>query len=261
MNKFLTFYGKQPVYLGDIDFMQTAVGEAFANLLKHVTGRSDANGILSGVVISYLNNSATWTAGVVSLGGEILPVEEGVIGNVTGGLYFEVVSTTDGSRTFGNGETHDCWETRKTTPATTETDYPLTSVPRIEAGPQESAQVYAFDDVPNLSDRYARLAICGGSYVLAVRKKATNEENATFFEGDISNLPETTLNKFQQPNNPTTVASHVSLVTPVIGATSTIYNCLISWSVSSDKLHFEVTFPVALPQTSDLEMLQILPIF
>ena len=36
MNKFLTFPGKQPVYLGDIDFMQSAVGSAFENLMKAI---------------------------------------------------------------------------------------------------------------------------------------------------------------------------------------------------------------------------------
>lgn len=261
MNKFLTFPGKQPVYLGDIDFMQTAVGQAFANLLKNITGRSDANGILSGVVISYQNNSATWTAGVVSLGGEVLPVAQGVVGGITDGLYFDIVSTTSGGREFGDGNSHDCWETRSAVLTTTETDYPLSSVPRIDPPSQVEASVYGFDDVPNLYDRYARLAVCGGAYVLAIRKKATNEEDPTFFEGDISNLPETILNKFQEPNNPTTVASHVSLVIPMSGALERIYNCLISWSVSSSKLHFEVTFPVALPQTADLEMLQVLPIF
>lgn len=258
MNKFLTFYGLQPVYLGDIDFMQTAVGEAFANLLKHVTGRSDANGILSGVVISYLNNSATWTAGVVSLGGEILPVEEGVIGNVTGGLYFEVVSTTDGSRTFGNGETHDCWETRKATLTTTETDYPLTSVPRIEAGPQESAQVYAFDDIPNLSDRYAKLAYCGGAFVLMIRQAAQSEISENYFEGDISGMPEALLNKFSAPNAPSSVWA--TLIFDTTGS-QVVEKLKISWSVVGTKLHVEVSNPFALAFTNPTEISHILPVF
>ncbi len=32
MDKFLTFPGQQPIYLGDIDFMQTAVGVTRATL-------------------------------------------------------------------------------------------------------------------------------------------------------------------------------------------------------------------------------------
>jgi hypothetical protein len=257
MNKFLTFAGKQPVYLGDINFMQTAVGAAFANLLKHITGRSDANGILSGVVISYVNNSATWTAGVVSLGGEILPVEQGVIGNVTGGLYFEIVSETDGSRVFGDGVSHDCWEIRKATLTTTETDYPLTSVPRIEAGPQESAQVYAFDDIPNLSDRYAKLAYCGGAFVLMIRQAAQSEIPENYFEGDISGLPEALLNKFSASSAPTGVLA--SLMAEATG--SAIYTLPVSWIVSGSKLHVTIGNPSGLFFSVPTELSHILPVF
>lgn len=260
MNKYLTFAGRQPVYLGDITFMQSAVGEAFANLLKHLTGRSDANGILSGVVISYLNNSATWTAGVVSLGGEILPVEEGVIGNVTGGLYFEVVSETDGSREFGDGETHDCWETRKATLTTTVTDYPLTSVPRIEAGPQESAQVYAFDDVPNLSDRYAKLAYCGGAFVLMIRQPAQSEVPENYFEGDISGLPEALLNKFSAPNAPASVLAGL-MVENTDNWQNVFYKHKISWSVVGTKLHVVIGNPLQLAYSHPSEISHVLPIF
>lgn len=259
MNKFLTFAGKQPVYLGDIDFMQTAVGEAFANLLKNITGRSDANGILSGCVISYQNNSATWTAGVVSLGGEILPIEAGVRGGITDGLYFEIVSTTAGSRTFGNGETHACQETRKATLTTTETDYPLTDVPRIEAGPQQNASVYAFDDVPNLSDRYAKLAYCGGSFVLMIRQQAMSEIPENYFEGDISGLPEALLNKFSSPSAPSSVIAQLCYLSTQL--TESNYMMNISWSVVDSKLHVVIANPDGLAFPTATEISHILPIF
>ena len=259
MNKYLTFPGKQPVYLGDIDFMQTAVGQAFANLLKNITGRSDANGILHGVVISTQNNSATWTAGVVSLGGEILPVEAGVVGGIQSGLYFDIVSTTSGGRTFGNGESHDCFETRSATLTTTVTDYPLASVPRIEPPSTESAMVYGFDDVPNLYDRYAKLAICGGALILMIRKKADATLVNTFFEGDVSGLPESILQKFQNENAPQSVPAKAFSVAPS-QISDAGFACVISWSVVSGKLHILVSYAVPSGSTVDLSLTQILPI-
>ena len=261
MNKFLTFPGKQPVYLGDIDFMQTAVGQAFANLLKNITGRSDANGILSGVVISYQNNSATWTAGVVSLGGEILPVAQGVVGGITAGLYFDIVSATSGGREFGDGNSHDCWETRSAVLTTTETDYPLSSVPRIDPPSQAGADVYGFDDIPNLYDRYAKLAYCGGALILMIRQAAQSEVSEYYFEGDISGLPETLLNKFTAASAPQNVIAPVRKVGGYI-ASELLYNYLqVSWTVSDGKLHISIPFPIPGCFTSPTELNQVLPIF
>lgn len=257
MNKFLTFPGKQPVYLGDIDFMQTAVGQAFSNLLKNITGRSDANGILHGVVISFLNNSATWTAGVVSLGGEILPVDAGTIGGITTGLYFDIVSTSSGSRTFGDGVSHDCWETRKATLTTTATDYPLASVPRITPPDQENATVYAFDDVPNLADRYAKLVYTGGTFLLMIRKVATSELSQTYFEGDVSNIPEGLLQKFSLANTPATVFATIKLY----GLQQAIVQAEVAFSVSNSKLHVAVTTSEALAYNASSELSQVLPVF
>ena len=38
MNKFLTFQGEQPIYLGDIDFMQDNSRAAILYVLKGITG-------------------------------------------------------------------------------------------------------------------------------------------------------------------------------------------------------------------------------
>lgn len=258
MNKFLTFPGKQPVYLGDIDFMQTAVGQAFSNLLKNITGRADANGILHGVVINYQNNSATWTAGVVSLGGEILPVDAGVVGGISSeGLYFDIVSTAGGSRTFGDGESHSCWETRKATLVTTATDYPLASVPRITPPSQENATVFGFDDVPNLADKYAKLVYTGGSFQLLIRKAAETEESATYFEGDVSNIPEGLLQKFQLSNTPSSTMAVLLLE----NSSTTVLPLTISFSVVSSKLHVVVTKNFAVQINVSSEFSKILPVF
>ena len=259
MNKFLTFPGKQPVYLGDIDFMQTAVGQALSNLLKNITGRADANGILHGVVISYANNVAYWTAGVVSLGGEILPVDAGSV-DATSGLYFDIVSASSGTRTFGDGESHDCWESRSAVIVKTATDYPLASVPRITPPSQLDAQVYGFDDVPNLADRYAKLVYTGGSFLLMIRQQPIAEVQNNYFEGDVSNLPEYLLNKFLAQGSPNNVTAQVRYV-PASSDTQSNTVLKISWSVVSDKLHVVVPFATPSFVAGETELYQILPVF
>lgn len=258
MNKFLTFPGKQPVYLGDIDFMQTACGQAFANLLKNITGRSDANGILHGCVISYANNIANWTDGVVSLGGEILPIEAGYA-NALDGLYFDIVSSSSGTRTFGDGESHDCWETRSAVITDTVTDYPLASVPRITPPSQLNAEVYAFDNVPNLSDKYAKLIYAGGTFLLMIRQNAPEEQTQTYFEGDVSGLPESLLQKFSLPGTPSSVLAVIKSFT--LGTRTEQDSATISYSVVGNKLHVTITTETSLLYLFPTEISQVLPVF
>ena len=134
MNKVLTFAGSQPVYLGDVDFIQAASAQIATLLARALMGNgSDTlNGIIQGVEISYGSGVITWTAGVVIISGEILPVEAGEIsGSSSDALYFHVNSVLSGDRTFKNGETHQCWDTRTATISTTSADGVLvSSVPR-----------------------------------------------------------------------------------------------------------------------------------
>ena len=114
MNKFLTYAGKQPVYLGDINFMQDAVGATFAQLLRGVLNSSDnsMNAILQGCVLTHSGGTTSWTAGVVVLGGEVLPIQAGSVSGNINSLYFHVSSSLSGQRTFGDGSSHECFETR-----------------------------------------------------------------------------------------------------------------------------------------------------
>lgn len=120
MNKYLTFAGTQPVYLGDIDFIQNASSQVQNLLLRALLNSASgtANSILQGVEFSTPSaGTIAWTAGVVALGGEVLPIEAG---SLTGGatpisisdLFFHVSSTLSGSRTFKDGTSHDCFDTR-----------------------------------------------------------------------------------------------------------------------------------------------------
>lgn len=103
MNKFLTFPGIQPIYLGDIDFLQDSVRQAFRQLLVGLTGSDTPNCILK---------KATATVdGVICLDGEIMPYKA-YTGTNIGTYAYDVVSAYSGTRQFKNGETHECYEER-----------------------------------------------------------------------------------------------------------------------------------------------------
>ena len=143
MNKFLTFAGSQPVYLGDIDFMQNAAGAAFTQLVRALMDSADGtlNAILQGVESNTNGNNVTISPGVVVLNGEVLPFEGTTI-NPPSTLYFHVESTLSGERTFKDGNTHDCYETRKAIINTTsEGGILFTSVPRYHVPSDDKVYV------------------------------------------------------------------------------------------------------------------------
>ena len=118
MNKILTFTGAQPLFLGDIDFAQGAVAQQGTCIARAMMGMASdtLNGILQGVFITQGVDMVSWTAGVIVFGGEILPVPAGSISaSPSDNLYFSKVSVLSGERTFKDGETHQCWETRSAT--------------------------------------------------------------------------------------------------------------------------------------------------
>lgn len=135
MNKFLTFQGQQPLYLGDVDFASQAIRDAFKLVLRGLTGSDSANAILRGVVPSTRTSSVSFSAGVVSIDGEILPVDATLLsGTLADTFYFRIKSTYGGSRTFKDGETHSCWETRSVEVTKDVTDYPLSAFRRLRGG-------------------------------------------------------------------------------------------------------------------------------
>ena len=103
MNKFLTFPGIQPIYLGDIDFLQESVRESFVQLLRGLTGQDKPRCILQ--------RATAEADGIICLDGEIMPYKA-YTGGFIGNYDYKVVSAYDGSRVFKNGETHACYETR-----------------------------------------------------------------------------------------------------------------------------------------------------
>lgn len=125
MNKLLTYSGSQPIYLGDIDFMQAAASEVFVCLTRAlVNSQITPNAILQGVALtSPILGTVSWSGGVVVIDGEILPVEPGSISvGSEDSLYFHVESTLSGGRTFKDGQIHQCYDTRKAVLSTVSTD-------------------------------------------------------------------------------------------------------------------------------------------
>lgn len=126
MNKFLTFEGQQPIWLGDIDFMNNSVRESLSQLLQGLTGLASPTCILRGCEMS----STGMTAGLVVLSGEIMPVDAASINPQTS--HLEIVSTFAGDRVFKNGMRHSCWEYRKAkVVGGTTGQYPIASIPHI----------------------------------------------------------------------------------------------------------------------------------
>ena len=142
MNKFLTFNGTQPIYLGDIDFAQASAGEMYTLLARALMG-ADSNSmyaILQGVGISYPSAGVVqFSSGIVVINGEVLPVEGGSISAASPDpLYVHVSSVLSGSRTFKDGSSHDCHETRKATINTiSEGGVAVSSLPRLYHRPED----------------------------------------------------------------------------------------------------------------------------
>lgn len=101
MNKYLTFPGLQPIYLGDIDFFQESVRDAFLLLLKGLTGQNNPRCVLI--------EATPQSDGAICFDGEILPLKYGV---TTENSIYKIESIFGGRRVFKNQESYDCYETR-----------------------------------------------------------------------------------------------------------------------------------------------------
>lgn len=107
MNNFLTKEGGQPIWLGDIDFMQQSWQESVRQIVASLTGSSTSTCVLYGCKPD--SNGGT-TAGVISLNGEIMPVKESRL--PWQGSSIMVVTEKSSERTFKNGSKVLCHETR-----------------------------------------------------------------------------------------------------------------------------------------------------
>jgi len=238
MDKFLTFPGQQPIYLGDIDFMQTAVGAALKNLLISYTGNADGSAILAGVEIIKTETDVSWSEGVLAIGGDIMPVSAGSIsGAANSTLYFQVISTLSGSRTMKDGTVRQCWQTKSATIVTSETDYPVSNFGR--AGTGQQASIYKFDNYPLSGYDYALLANCGGAWIFSFRKTATDGTSKRVFSDTVSDLPDAIREKLGNEIVPVLnhFVANIYIDPRVSGATAPYaYPVVIDTSNTGDKL-------------------------
>jgi len=257
MDKYLTFPGKQPVFLGDIDFMQDAVSDAFAQLLKGYTGLDSPTAILHGIVTSEGSGVFSWTAGVVCLAGEILPVPSGSISGGNGGpYYFSIVTEHSGEREMGDGIIRPVLQSRHAEITETSSDYPMAGMIRINPVDIYSPGVYDFTGFSNSADYYAHLANCAGALHIALRQPGQAEADQTLFTGEVVGLPEALLSKLGASGNP-----H-SMVTRANVAVGSSVNVTVSWSVGRGKVVFTITLPEGITQIiSAWEVRDLIPIF
>ena len=194
MNKFLTFTGNQPVYLGDIDFMQNAASAAFKQLLRGILNSPSDDGmnaIIQGVEIAYDGNGTwSWTDGVVVLGGELLPIAAGSISaGTTGELYLHVYSTLSGPRTFKNGQSHDCYDTRTAIINTTSEDgVAVSTIARLQRSADEVYDNNYYIIVSGTSrilDSSPRLIRKSGLWFLDIAFSVESEEDPDILVGEI----------------------------------------------------------------------------
>ena len=191
MNKFLTFQGQQPLYLGDVDFASQAIRDAFKQLLKGLTGNDDANAILRGVVPDVRSSTVFFSAGFVSIEGVILPVEaSAVTGTLSDTFYLKINSTLGGSRVFKDGETHSCWETRSVEVTKTVTDYPLASFRRLQGGFGTQRWHYAQGGVD------FNLVKTGLVWTITIYRSAMTQLEEHFFEVNVPGIQSDDLQSF-----------------------------------------------------------------
>ena len=264
MDKFLTFPGQQPIYLGDIDFMQTAVGNALKNLLISYTGNADGSAILAGVEITKTETDVSWSEGVIAIDGDIIPVAAGSItGGASSDLYFQVITTLSGSRTMKDGTVRQCWQSKSATLTTTETDYPVLNFGRAGAGTQ--ATVYGFDAFPRYGYTFAVLANCGGAWIFSFRV-TTESAGTTLFSADVKDLPADIVRKLGD-NSADVLFHHVVtdlFVDPYPSGGDPSYHrqaAVVDLYIANNNLHITVISTDTVPTGTMIGGSIIIPIF
>lgn len=258
MNKYLTFAGRQPVFLGDIDFMQNAVRDTFAQLLKGYTGLATPTAILHGLTLAATADSIAWTDGVVCLAGEILPVPAGALTGTSGGPYYlSIVTEYSGEREMGDGVIRPVLQERYAEITETSTDYPIANMTRINPVDVYSPSVYDFSGISNAADYYAKFANCGGALHIALRQPTPAENEPEIFHASVRGLPQTILDKLSYSGNPSSMICSIRL------PEATFLSATLAWSVGRGVATFTITVstPSVSAITAPFEVREVLPIF
>lgn len=254
MNKFLTFQGKQPLYLGDIDFASDAIRTTFSQLLSALLGTDSPNAVLLGVEPFQVDQLIKFSAGIVCIDGELLPVEVsdvGIAGSVTGPFYLQIKSTYSGGRTFEGGGQHDCWETRTVEVTTEETEYPLADFQRFRGGLGPRTWMY-IDGSTSFN-----LARTGLMWVVTLKRPAMTQLEEHLFSIDVSNLPAAEIAKFSTSTS--TMVPTTAYIDGNDGLTAEPMTVKY-YRVGDDTLHIEMDLASGIAEGT-VQMQVILPVF
>lgn len=111
MNKLLFHEGGQPLYLDDLDFIQSAFAETIKALISTygdviLSGCEIVPPVTTGHLTKY-----SWGKGYIALGGEIYRVDNGSFeGKSDATLYWKVISKQDQKENFENTTEHNVYE-------------------------------------------------------------------------------------------------------------------------------------------------------
>ena len=251
MNKFLTFQGQQPLYLGDIDFASAAVRDAFKKLMIGLAGCDPANAIISGVVGFTGQYPVHFSSGVVCIDGEILPVAESHFqGSLSEAFYFRINSSYSGSREFVGGETHDCWETRTVEVTKDVTDYPMSSFRRLTGG--IGSQVWKYND----GTSEFRLVKTGAVWNAILKRFAMSRMEDHLFDVDVPGIQPDNLSIF--PISEETVITSAYITS---NGNTTIEPLLVKYYLSGGNLHIQMDLASGERATGTTYAQVILPVF
>lgn len=255
MNKFLTFQGKQPLYLGDIDFASDAIRSAFSQLLAGLVGSDSPNAIIYGVTATERSSSVVFSAGVVSIDGEILPVEAnaGIAGSLADTFYLRIKSAYGGTRTFEGGASHDCWETRTVEVTKDETDYPLASFRRIQGG--FGSQIWRYNS-GSANPTAFRLVKTGLVWLITLRRPPMTQSDEHLFEISVPTIQSDDLVRF-----PTAEAMVPATAYIDTGEGLTAEPMTVKYYRADGNLHIEMDLASGLGAAGNVYMQVILPVF
>lgn len=118
MNRLLTFEGRQPIWLDDLDFLQNSVADEIKKLVEGITDSEDEVIILSGCNVNQVkpNTSITITAGIIAYKGELYRVDAKQYDSNAGGFRIKLREDYDseGDRTLlESGEEVSCYQLRR----------------------------------------------------------------------------------------------------------------------------------------------------
>lgn len=160
MDKFINHEGEQPIWLGDIDFMNESVRNAIKMLLQGITGLENPTCILQGCELT----SNGVTAGVICLNGEVLPVEASTEDGTL--CHFEVQQSLGGERLTKENKPVSCYQYRKVivVPGVGESS-DIATMPRLGHYLRNDSSVLFKASSYDSPDQY-RVDVYNGRYIL-----------------------------------------------------------------------------------------------